>query len=306
MMRNLLQHIPIPMSGLMLALFSFAKLSIDIYVAVSGVAFLLGVLLFVLLIGKGLFAFAAVRADLKNPIIASVAPTFTMGTMVMASMLFTYSDFAYVLWVGAFSGQLLLIGYFICTFMVKQSVALEDVYPSWFILFVGLGVVPITVGDVWPTFSHLVFGIVCMSYAVLLPIVIKRVLTYKLTGGVEPLIVILAAPGSLCLVGYVQAFTDVNSLVLIGLGIVSQLLYIAVLVKLPALVKLPFYPSFAAFTFPLVISATAMMKLVMLTGSSVLMVLAIAEYAIAFVIVGFVFVRYLVYLNGVRVSLAEA
>ena len=42
------------------------------------------------------------------------------------------------------------------------------------------------------------------------------------------------------------------------LAVLSLIIYIIVLCNLPKYLKMPFYPSYAAFTFPFVISAIAM------------------------------------------------
>ena len=43
----------------------------------------------------------------------------------------------------------------------------------------------------------------------------------------------------------------------LGMLIAATLIYLMVLIKLPKLLKIPFYPSYAAFTFPFVITAIA-------------------------------------------------
>ena len=70
------------------------------------------------------------------------------------------------------------------------------------------------------------------------------------------MLTILAAPASISLAAYFQQFESRFGIVL-TLFIVAQILYLLVLSKLPSALQLPFYPSYAAFTFPLVISATA-------------------------------------------------
>ncbi|VFD38654.1 transporter [Clostridioides difficile] len=117
-----------------------------------------------------------------------------------------------------------------------------------------------------------------------------------------PSIAILAAPGSLLLSGYINSFSDKNNVVLYLLFILSIVFYIIVLGYLPKLLRLPFYPSFAAFTFPMAISAMGM-KLMngYLTKSghfiSWISYASKLEEIIATVIILYVLVLFIIYLS---------
>lgn len=303
-MHPFLQKVPIPTAGLMLGALSLSKLyaSLEWFIA-SNLLFICGLLLCILLIAKIIFAFSSVLQDLRNPVLASVAPTFTMGIMVMASMLATHQKlvtFATSLWFFAIALQFVLIGYFTYRFVIKQAVSLQEVYPSWFILYVGLGIVPVTAGTFFPAFTQTLFWVVFACYLILLPILLLRLYAHPIVEGAKPLITILAAPGSLCLTGYLQAFEQPNMLFVAALLIVSQLLYVVVLLQLPKLLRIPFYPSYAAFTFPLVICATALFTTVNVLHFPFLQWLASIELIIASGIVIYVLIRYTVYFHAMR------
>ena len=72
-----------------------------------------------------------------------------------------------------------------------------------------------------------------------------------------PLFCIYTAPVSLCLAGYMNTFTPPEPSLIYFMLILSLLIYLIVLVNLPRFLMMPFYPSYAAFTFPFVISAVA-------------------------------------------------
>ncbi len=57
----------------------------------------------------------------------------------------------------------------------------------------------------------------------------------------RPLITIVAAPGSLCLTGYLKNFAEPNFYLVVALFALSQVLYFVVLSMLPRLFKLRFY-----------------------------------------------------------------
>lgn len=305
-MKHFLTKLPLPVGGVMLALLSLAKLysTLDMPV-VSTLFFGGGLVVFLLILAKVLFTFSSVREGLQNPVVASVSPTISMGTMVLASILGKsefFAGIATILWFVALLIQILLIAYFTSHFIWRQPLALTDLYPSWFIIFVGLGIVPTTAGAHMPQLTHAVFWLVLTTYVLLLPIVLVRLLKYEMDEPVKPLLTLLAAPGSLCLASYLNAFTHHSAWLVVALLIVSQAMYVIVLLHLPKLLNLPFYPSYAAFTFPLVISATAMFTVSTRMDFLMLHWVAFAEIMIATVVVCYVFIRYVVYFSKIRTA----
>ena len=119
---------------------------------------------------------------------------------------------------------------------------------------------------------------------------------------------IVAAPGSLCLTGYLKSFSEPNVALAVALLLVSQILYYVMLSKITRL-RLDFYPSFAAFTFPLVISGIAITTFNQVfapTGvlGSIIGLLSVLETIIATIAVLFVLAHYLHFLykeaQGIR------
>ena len=76
----------------------------------------------------------------------------------------------------------------------------------------------------------------------------------------QPLFCIYTAPTALCIAGYIQSVTNKSAAMVAGMLALSSLLYVIVLIKTPSLLKLKFYPSYAAFTFPFAITAIAAMQ----------------------------------------------
>ena len=95
----------------------------------------------------------------------------------------------------------------------------------------------------------------------LLPFVLYRVYKYKhFNEGDYPTITVFSAPGGLLLASYMIGVTQKNNFILAILIPLTVLLFIFVLIQLPFLLNRKFYPSFSAFTFPLVICAIAFQK----------------------------------------------
>lgn len=260
-MRNLFQVVPIPISGLMLGLVSLGNLFLSMgHTAFGHVCFFIGIFLFLLIIGKLIFAFSSILTEMQNPIIASVSPTFTMGTLSISSGLHYYGVHEFVIhmiWILAATTQVFIIFYFVRTFIWKKRITISDIYPSWLIMFVGTAVMPLTASDLSGIFTKAIVIFAVCALIVLVPILILRGFVRKdLPEPTIPMLTILAAPASISLAAYFQQFESRFGIVL-TLFIVAQILYLLVLSKLPSALQLPFYPSYAAFTFPLVISATA-------------------------------------------------
>ena len=103
------------------------------------------------------------------------------------------------------------------------------------------------------------FGFV--SVLALLVLVTLRYIRIPGKEPAKPLFCIYAAPVSLCLAGYVPSVPPKAAGMVIALLIASTALLIVVLCRLPMLLRLKFYPRYAAFPFPFVIAAIAAMLL---------------------------------------------
>ena len=117
----------------------------------------------------------------------------------------------------------------------------------------------------------------------------------------QPLICIYAAPTSLCIAGYVQSVTPKSKSFLLAMLVVATVLYIFSLVKAIGYLKLKFYPSYAAFTFPFVISAIATKQTMACLANMgqpmpVLQYAVLIETVIAVIFVAYTFIRFMGFL----------
>lgn len=304
-MYKVIKKIPIPIAGLMLALGATGNLLKSygsIYRNFSGI---LSAIILFLLIGKITTNFNSVKEDLKNPVIASVFPTFSMGVMIMATYIKSFLPIvAYGVWVAGLIIHLLLIVYFTKNFIVRFNI--KKVFPSYFVVYVGIVVGSVTA----PTFQmqflgQYLFWFGFISYLILLPIILYRVYKVKeIPEPALPTITIFAAPASLCLAGYMSSFQEKNMIIVGLLTTLSLVMISGVLFYLPKMLKIKFYPSYSAFTFPLVISAIA----IKLTNAffiksnlniSFLKYIVLIEEFIAISIVLYVLLRYTYFLISI-------
>lgn len=137
--------------------------------------------------------------------------------------------------------------------------SLENVYPSWTVLYIGIAIAGLTA----PVSGYFFIGKLTVIYGflatcIVLPIVFKRLKAYPLQTAIKPNTSTICAPFSLVAAAYVLAFPEAHVFVVILFLILSQMFYFYIVFQLPKLLREPFSPVFSAFTFPLVISATAL------------------------------------------------
>ncbi|MBU5439920.1 TDT family transporter [Tissierella sp. MSJ-40] len=255
-MGQIIKKLPIPIVGLMLALAATGNLVLsygNIYRNIFGI--LSGIILVLVLI-KIIKYPKEVAESLDNPVVASVFPTLSMGIMLLSAYVKPLAaTLAFGMWIIGLILHVLLIINFTKKYIINFNI--KKVFPSWFIVYVGIVAGSVTA----PVFSmvnigQILFWFGFISYLILLPIILKRVLKVKeIPEPALPTIVIFSAPASLCLAGYMNSFPEKNILIIWLLVALSQFTLLCILSQLPKLLKLKFYPSYSAFTFPLVISA---------------------------------------------------
>lgn len=301
-MKKFLKTVPIPMCGLILGLASLGNLMKEYNSPIIGnlMGSVAGLLMLLILVKLFFLPHHTIK-NLQDPIVASVAPTFTMAMMVLCTFLTAIPALSVIakgLWLAAVVVQYLLIFYFTYTFVIRPSVRMEHVFPSWFIVYVGIGVIAVTSPSFSIVLGQINFWIALIFYLLILPIILYRVFIHQqMPEATLPLTTIVAAPGSLCLTGYLKAFAEPNMPLVIGLLILSQILYLITLFKVLPLRKINFYPSYAAFTFPLVISAIALATFNHKLGfggllGTIMNLLGMGEAVIATVVVFYVLGHY--------------
>lgn len=301
-MKNVIKKVPVPLSGVMLGLAALGNLLQSYSEGVRYFCGILAGLLLILLILKLILFPHMIKEDMNNPIMASVAATFPMALMLLSTYVKPFiGNAAFVIWILAILLHIAIIVYFTVTFIVKLQ--MPKVFASYYIVYVGIAVAAVTA----PAFGRLTIGAAAfwfglISLVVLLILVTYRYINFKeIPEPAKPLICIYAAPASLCIAGYTQSVETKSYGLLIGLMIVAAILYVFSLVKAVTYLKLPFYPSYASFTFPFVISAIAMKQAsacLMNMGRpiSFLSYVVTIETVIAVLFVAYVFIRFMGFL----------
>lgn len=300
----MIKKVPLPITGVALGFAALGNLLQSYSETVRLICGVISAVLLLLYIAKMVMFPDSFKEDMKNPIMASVFGTFSMALMLLAAYLKPFIGApAQIIWYLAILIHVVLICYFTKAFILKLQ--MPKVFASYYIVYVGIVVASVSA----PAFEATGLGTALFWFGFIMFFVLLVLVTWRYAKVKEvpepakPLFCIYTAPVSLCLAGYIQS-VSAKSLGLIGfMAVLAFLLYLVVLVKLPEYLKLKFYPSYAAFTFPFVISAIAMKQTnACLTkmGSPLpfLGVLVTIETVIAVVLVVYTLIRYLQFITS--------
>ncbi|WP_156938996.1 TDT family transporter [Deefgea rivuli] len=261
------RHLPTPLAGLALGIGGLG-MCLDAVLRAQGrietVSAALALLLLLALCLRVALHPDTLKADLKHPVVGSVAPTFAMALMVVSHGISLYwPQLGSAVWLLAIAIHL----YFLVAFIRyrRRDFSLHHMVPSWFVPPVGIAVAAVAWTGEFGSFTHgvawacMAFALLC--YAVMMPLMFYRIMFREsIPVGAQPTIAILAAPASLTLAAYLRVSPTPYPLlviVMLGLAITMTLIVYGAFIHL---LRLPFSPGYAAFTFPMAIGATALYR----------------------------------------------
>ena len=259
---NIIKNLPTPIAGLALGSAALGNLLQPYSSSLQLLFNLLSLIIIVLLTIKFVLGFDKLKKEMENPVVATVMATYPMSIMLLASFSKKYIGLLSMpVWIIGIFLDFCVVCYAIYYFIIKER-HINKIYPTWFITFVGPAVVTVTaINYNLETLGLIYFYFSYINYLVLLPFVLYRVYKYKhYKDGDYPTITVFSAPGGLLLASYMIGVTQKSNIILAILIPLTILLFIFVLFQLPYLLKRKFYPSFSAFTFPLVICAISFQK----------------------------------------------
>ena len=303
-MKDTIKKVPVPLCGVMLGLAALGNLLQSYSEGIRYVCGVFAAFLLVLVLLKLIMFPQMIKEDMKNPIMASVAGTFPMALMLLSTYVKPFiGKWAYYIWIFAIVLHVILIVYFTVKFIAKLQI--PKVFASYFIVYVGIVVASVTA----PAYEKTSIGTAAFWFGFVTLVLLLILVTYRyvkfkeVPDPAKPLICIYAAPTSLCIAGYIQSVTPKSYGFILAMLVVATVIYIFALVKAAGYLKMPFYPSYAAFTFPFVISAIAS-KQTMACAANMGKPLPFLKYGvlvetvIAVILVVYTFVRYMGFLFG--------
>ena len=296
----MIEKIPLPICGVILALFSLGNLLNDTHPLLKAICATVGMIFLILIISKLILYPEKIKADFQNPILTSNSGTFSMSLMLLSTYLSPFMpNIAFGIWILGVALHILLMIYFTHHFIIHNFNILT-VYPSYWIVYVGITMGAITAHAHNLEEIGIIFFIVGFIAMILtMPLIIYRYIKYTdIPNGNKPLICIFTAVLSILIVGYINSFNTISNEFLMVMYIFACILYIFAFVKFIEYRNLKFYPSFAAFSFPFVISGLATKGVISKIGPNIILnnILNI-ETVIATVIVAYVLMKYIKFLS---------
>lgn len=298
---NVFKKVPIPICAVILGMFGLGNLLQSYSEGVRLLCGAVGAVLMVMFLIRALLDWKKFCNEMENPIMASVFCAFPMAVMMLATYVKPYiGSPTKAIWFAGVAIHVVMILYFTAKFVLHFS--LEKVFASWFIVYVGIAMAGITA----PAFGTESIGSACVWFGivalvVLLILVTMRYVKKPVPDPAKPVICIYAAPTSLCIAGYIQSVTPKSLSLLTVLWAVATVLVVLACIKFVQYWKLPFFPSYSAYTFPFVISAIASKQLMACAANlgnpmAFLNTVVLVETIIATCTTLYALIRYLIFL----------
>lgn len=209
------------------------------------------------------------KKEYETVVPCSLYAGFTMVLMILGSY---YFDYVPALGKGIWMAALAVHAVHILVFTYRNVIKKRDIntfVPSWYVTYNGIMVSCVVGGSMnaGPVLKIvLYYGIIV--YFVILPFMLRRLVTVEVKPAVYHTMAVLLAPCSLCVVSYLNVEQNPNQVLLFLLYacVLASLAFI--IIKLPKFFSFPFAPGFAGMTFPMCIGIVATNKMTAyLTGA---------------------------------------
>lgn len=202
------------------------------------------------------------KKEYETVVPCSLYAGFTMVMMLLGSY---YFDYVPVLGKGMLIAGVFIHAIHILVFTYRNVVVKRDVntfVPSWFVTYNGIMVSSVVGGamGIRPLLMCVLYYGIAI-YFVLLPFMLRRLVTVEVKPPVYHTMAVLLAPCSLCLVSYLNLSETPNPILVSVLYICVLASLVFVIVKLPKFFSFSFAPGFAGMTFPMCIGIVATNKM---------------------------------------------
>ncbi len=211
---------------------------------------------------------AAASSEWNHPVKMSFVPTFSVALLVLATAwLEVNPGYSRLLWLFGASIHLVLTLHILSQWIQQPKFELLHLNPAWFIPVMGNILVPIAGvyhAPIWVSWFFFSIGIV--FWPLLLTIIFYRVIFHgSLPERLLPTLFILIAPPSVGFVAYLKLAGQIDALanILYFSGLFFTLL---LFVQVRSFLRLRFYLSWWAYSFPLAAITVASLSMFHYTG----------------------------------------
>jgi len=232
--------------------------------------------------GKWLRYPQAALAELRHPIRLSFAPTLSISLILLGTAsLHLAPALSHGLWLLGSGLHLLFTLYVMGAWIHQEHFEIQHMNPAWFIPVVGNILVPIAgMAHGYPELSWFCFSIGLLFWLVLLTIFFNRVIFHHpLPERLMPTLFILIAPPAVGFVSYVALSGAVDAFARV-LYYAGLFLTVLLLSQLRYFLRLRFFLSWWAYSFPLAAITVASFVMAQRVGGAVFEGIALALLAL--------------------------
>lgn len=275
---NRLQNMPVSFFAMVMGLvgltIAWEKAS-EIFqynVAIYSTLLIQSVLVFIILSGlylyKALNFQQALLQEWSNPVTMNFVPAFSISLLLFAIAFMPLSmDVSEVLWSIGTILHMVISMMVINSWLHHEKYEIHHINPAWFIPAVGNVIVPLAgVPLGYPELSWFFFSIGITFWLILMVIVFNRIIFHMpLPEKLLPTLFILIAPPAVGFLAYINLTGELDAFAQVLFNF-ALFLTILLLSQLPRFIRLPFFLSWWAYTFPLAAMSIASMVMGQLSG----------------------------------------
>lgn len=246
-MRKFISRIPLPITALALAWVILGNIFKDLIPFLSDMCMIVAIILLLLTIAKIFLSPVSFYTSLKSPVGLSLFSSFSMSLIMIAVWMKELFDKANLyFWVAGVIIQTIIL--IIFTIKYVFNFRIKYVFPSWFMVYAGLGMSAITCKDFGMDIfgSAVYFYTVFISIILTLPIII-RFLKRDTTIAAKPLIVLISLPLGIILPAYVALSSSVSTTRLWLVFIVLHIILIFVIINMILQLFYGFFPTWSCY-----------------------------------------------------------
>jgi tellurite resistance protein len=277
---NRLQNMPVSFFTMVMGLagltIAWEKAS-EIYqfdVAIYSTLLIQSLLVFSILTGlylyKALNFQQALLQEWANPVKMNFIPAFSISLLLFSIAFMPVAmDMSRVLWTIGTILHMVISMMVINSWLHHEKYEIHHINPAWFIPAVGNVIVPLAgVPLGYPELSWFFFSIGITFWLILMVIVFNRVIFHMpLPEKLLPTLFILIAPPAVGFMSYIQLTGELDAFAQVLYNF-ALFLVILLLSQLPRFIRLPFFLSWWAYSFPLAAMSIASMVMGQLSGQA--------------------------------------
>lgn len=261
--------------------------------AITGAAILVFILLAGFYLAKTLRFPAAVKADLNHPVRMSFAATISVSLVLLSILTFPpLPQLSLGLWLAGTLLHLTITLYVLTSWVYQPHFEIHHINPAWFIPVVGNILAPIAgVQHAGLEIGWFFFSIGLLFWLVLFTIIIYRmVFHHPLPDRLLPTLFILIAPPAAGFLAYLRLTESLDTFARV-LYYGALFLTLWLVLQAPRFLRLPFYLSWWAYSFPLAAMTVATLTMAQLTEAGWLHALSHLLLWLLVVVIGWLVLR---------------